>query len=1037
MSNTGQPLGGASVGIPDLGVGGIADADGRYTFTVDVASRVGRNANVMAKYIGYKPKRLPVTLASGRVEHNFELEKDVLNLEEVIVTGTSEATSRKKATFSVGVIDNTQMKEVPQSSPLGAISGKIPGASVMTTSGQPGSAPAIRLRAATSLTGRQDPLIIIDGSITRLTLADVNSEDIERIEVIKGAAASSLYGSDAANGVVQIFTKRGGNLAEGQTSLTVRNEYGQNNLPKVIEGNMHHNYKLLANGQFDLSSGGRTGDADGIADNAYPVYYDQLRKVFQPGQFMTNYASVGQRRGTTNFNASFQNQRDGGVLNLLNGYSRQNFRLNVDQALTDKVDLGFGAFYGRSTADQGEDVGLFFGLTFLEPNVNIDSIAASCPPATKCSWLGQYNPLIKQPPLSTNVNNPLYQLSQRQIYNDRDRFTGNFRAAFRPLTWVTGEGSFGYDEANRSYRSFTPVGFANSGGTEGTGSLFHQADVDRAYNANLSLTSVRTFWEDKIRNTTKVAYLYEDQTNSFVSINATALTVKAVNEFSAAKQGLSSPVQPASRTESIRAKNFFLVTTFDIKDRYVLDGLVRRDQSSLFGADERTALYSRLSGAWRVTEDFALPGVDELKLRVSHGTAGLRPPYAAQYEVFSVAGGAPKPITLGNPALKPALSRETEYGFNVNFLTNYSFEYSYSQKQTSDQIMKVPVSAAVGYQNQWRNAGTLEGQSHEAAFGAVLLSKKDYFWRINLVGDRTRQTITDLNVGAFLIGPSEFTTNTQIFRIAKGAPFGVIYGGKWIKTLAQLQETIATGVLTTPGQPAPTVAKYVVNEEGFYVDTGKYHRKTEVPIKAFTCTAFNATNVCTASTEIQQIGDVNPDFNLGFTSTMQWRGWSANATFNWVQGGNIYNYTRQWPFNELRDKVIDQSGKPDPGVCPTLAVDPKCPYKTGRKASSYYSTFYNNFNPSDYFVEDGSYMRLRELAINYTVPAKWVSRIKVGGFHSARLGLVGRNLWTSTDYSGYDPDVTGPGGGNPFAYRVDYFTYPAYRTFTAMLELGF
>ena len=158
-----------------------------------------------------------------------------------------------------------------------------------------------------------------------------------------------------------------------------------------------------------------------------------------------------------------------------------------------------------------------------------------------------------------------------------------------------------------------------------------------------------------------------------------------------------------------------------------------------------------------------------------------------------------------------------------------------------------------------------------------------------------------------------------------------------------------------------------------------------------------------------------------------------------MKGGQIYNYTRQWPFNELRDKVIDQSGKPavscTPGTGSAAAVT--CPYTTGKKPTTYYSTFYNNFDPNDFFVEDGTYWRLRELALNYTIPTRYVSRIPFGDFRSARIGLVGRNLWTQTKYSGYDPDVTGPGGGNPFAYRVDYFTYPAYRTFTAMLEFGF
>src|SRR6185503_15195238 len=424
---------------------------------------------------------------------------------------------------------------------------------------------------------------------------------------------------------------------------------------------------------------------------------------------------------------------------------------------------------------------------FLEPNIKLDSILTSGPLA------GAYNPQVRQPPLSGNVVNPLYTLQQRQVKNDRDRFTGTFRAAYRPLTWLTAEGNVGYDEANRNYKFYTPVGYTNSSGNASKGGLFHQSDADRSYNTSATLTSSRN-WSDWMRNTTKLAFLYENQDSSFVSINATALTAPKVTEFSAAD--LSSTLTPASATQTIRAKNYFAITTFELKDRYILDGLIRRDESSLFGSNERSAIYHRISGAWRVSEDFAIPGVDEFKLRASHGTAGLRPPFFAQYEIFSNQGGIPTPVSLGNADLKPAYSRETEYGFNLNFLTNYSLEYSYSQKKTTDQIIKTPLSAAAGFQTKWQNAGSLEGNSHEVALGAVLLSKADYFWRVNVTGDRTRQKITDLKVGAFLVGPSETTSNTQIFRIAKGEPFGVIYGSRWIKTPDQLAETIRAGQLT-------------------------------------------------------------------------------------------------------------------------------------------------------------------------------------------------------------------------------------------------
>lgn len=1018
-STAGQPLGGASVGINELGVGAIADGDGRYNFTVDAARVSGRAVNVTARYIGYKPKRLPITVTAGRTEHNFVLERDVLNLEEIVITGTSEAMSQKKTPFSVGVVDNTQIKDVPSTSPLGALEGKIPGVSLVTQSGQPGAEPAIRLRSATSITGRTDPLIIIDGVISTLGLSDVNSEDIERVEVIKGAAASSLYGSNAANGVVQIITKRGGNLAEGQTMFVTRVEFGQNDLPKKIDGNMHHNYKLLPDGSYDVSSGGREGEPDRITDNPYPRYYDQLGLIFKGGDFLTNYVSVGQRRGTTNFNASFQNTDESGVLTVLKGFQRQNFRINVDQALTENIDLGMGAFYGKSTSDQGEFSFPWFGVRFLEPDTKIDSVI---------DGNGTYNPAINRPPLSGNVDNPLYVLQQHKEYNNRDRFTGTFKGSYRPTAWLTAEGNIGYDHLSQNAKSFFPIGYTSSSGSIDDGSLSQTARNERTYNIGASLTASHDF-PNLLRNTTKLAFVYEDESRNRIGVTANGLAVPKVPEFSAASTSPNAPIQPTSRTEAIRSQNVFLVTTFDIKDRYIVDGLIRQDQSSLFGADERTAFYHRVSAAYRLTEDFTIPGVDELKLRISHGTAGLRPRYEAQYEVFDVVSGQPTKVTLGNKALKPAFSRETEYGVNINFFKNYSFEYSYSKKRTADQIMLVPLSAATGYRNQWRNAGTLDGNSHEMALGAVLLSQADYFWRVNITGDRTRAKIAYLNVPAFFIGP-DLTAN--YFHIGQGEQLGNIYGDKWIRTLAQLEETIRAGRI--PG----AVGDYRLNEEGFYVSSAAFQTIDEVPLLAWVCN----NTACTESQRSQKIADVNPDFNVGFSTNLQWKSLTLNGVLSWVIGGSVYNLTRQWPFNELRDQAYDQSGKPSvtcPANWPT--TQPSCPYSTGKKPSTYYSAFYNNIGANDYFVEDGSYIRLRELSLGYQLPRKWVSKIPMAEFRTARLGIVGRNLFTITDYTGYNPDVSGvfnpETGGNPFVYRVDYFTYPAYRTFSLMFELGF
>jgi TonB-linked SusC/RagA family outer membrane protein len=995
ITAAGQPLGGASVGIPELSVGTTTDEQGRFSFNVDVTRAKGRAVVLIARQIGYKPQRATITLTAGRTERNFELVRDVLNLEQVVVTGVSDATSQKKTTFAIAQIDNSQLKEAPSVTPLGGLNGRVAGASVTAVSGSPGSAPQIKLRGATSLTGSQEPLIIIDGTIARISLADINSEDIERIEVIKGAAASSLYGSDAANGVVQIFTKRGANLAEGQTSITVRNEIGSSDLRRTLPNNLSHNFQLTSAGAFVRdANGNRVTKADGISDQPYPETFDQLGQVFKPGNFLTSYVSVAQRKGAANFNASFQNTQDNGVITGLNGFSRQNFRLNLDMALSDKIDIQTGAFYGNSNADQTNENSFFFGLRFLEPNVDLTAPNRDGTP---------FNAAIRQPPLSGNVVNPLYLLNRQEVDNARNRFTGTGKIRYRPLSWLTAEGNVNFDRAAEQFKQLVPIGYTNSSGARNAGSLFQQNNGTRAYNLGATLTATKalTSW---MTNTTKLAWVYEDQENTRFQLNATALTVPRVPEFTAASRDPNNPLQPASFTRPIRNQNYFAVTTFDIKDRYIIDALIRQDQSSLFGPENRSRNFKRISGAYRFSEDIKLPGIDDLKFRASYGEAGLRPIFDAQYETFSVVGGAPVKQRLGNPLLKPAFSRETEAGFNVNFLKNFTFEYSYSSKITSDQILNVPVSSAAGFTSTWTNAGTLAGQTHEFLIGAVLAQKKNFFWRLNVAGDRTRQQITRLDVPAFLVGPDPDDANTRIFRIAQGETFGVLYGDRWIRNEAQLATTIQARGLTG------TTADYVLNEEGFFVRRADWRTVRERPLKA--------TNA--DGTTLTQIGDVNPDINLAFNTQMNYKTLSVTAVLNWVQGGDIYNYTRQWPFNEQRDPIYDQRNKT----------------QVERKPAAYYQTFYNNFGTSDFFVENGSFVRLRELAVNWQLPGAVMRKVGMAN-RTARLGVVGRNLFTSTDYSGYDPDVAGPGGGNPFAYRVDYFTYPVFKTFTAMIELGF
>ena len=210
-----EALGGAIVSLPTLHLAVSTNTRGMYTIVVPADQVRGQEVTLNVRYIGYTPKSATLTLTAGSHTQEFQLDADPFRLSEVVVTGTAGPTEKKDLTFSAPTIDAAQLQQAPGVDALSSLAGKAAGVRTIQPSGQPGSDTKVRLRGATSLTGTQDPLIIVDGTITRGTLADINSEDIERIEVVKGAAASSLYGSDAANGVVQIFTKRGENIPDG------------------------------------------------------------------------------------------------------------------------------------------------------------------------------------------------------------------------------------------------------------------------------------------------------------------------------------------------------------------------------------------------------------------------------------------------------------------------------------------------------------------------------------------------------------------------------------------------------------------------------------------------------------------------------------------------------------------------------------------------------------------------------------------------------------------------------------------------------
>jgi TonB-linked SusC/RagA family outer membrane protein len=1037
-SDQGNPLGGASITVANTSISAATAEDGTYRLVIPAGAIRGAEATLTVRFIGRRPAVQRVPLEPGTQTVNFQLAADPFLLDAVVVTGTAGAMEARKLSFAVASVSAEQLQEVPGMSALQGIQGKVAGARLVPTTAQPGGDVAVRLRGATSIGGRQDPLMIVDGVISRFGLGDIASQDVERVEVIKGAAASSLYGANAANGVIQVFTKRGRNLAEGELRVTLRTEGGMNQMPSRLEFAQSHYYEVdgtsgncAANGwtvdpvssALDAAqayclggSGGRVTKGNQVADNRFPVYYDAWDALVKTGNFYTGYVSVGQRRGTTNFNVSFEHTRNQGVIYELGGFTRENFRINLDQQLRPNLTGAFSAFYGTSTNGRTDDgqTSPFFGVMFVQPDFNLrepDSL-----------WTYQCTV-----PLSGDIANdfnPLCELANIKQTRDRNRFSGSGRLRWQPLEWLTAEGAFAYDQESQSRKDYTPLGYPTSVGTPTDGFLFRQSINNHLYNGNVTLTGRWTFGD--IVNTTRASANMENQQNLLHQSNSGTLIVARVPEFA----GTDPSTQRAeSNEETIRNRSYLLISTFDIKDRYILDGLVRTDASSVFGPDSRWSTYYRASAAWRVSEDVSIPGIDEFKLRGSYGTAGLRPEFDYQYQILAVTAGGFSKQVLGNPDLKPARSGELELGTNLEFGNGlFNLEYNYSQKTTKDQILLVDLPAATGYSDgQWQNTGALRARTHELAFGARLINSRNTSLMLNIVGDRTRQVINEWDIPARQYAFQQMPTT---FFLGEGSDLGVMHGNLWITDIDQLYDDPAK-----VNDPAWSRDSVMVNEDGYVVRRSAYGTLSESAIKYVTCKREDASGNCLETTNVVQIGDANPDFNLSFNLTLSVNRFTINGLLDWQKGGQLYNGTRQWSFQATRDRDQDQAGKPaNDATCGTISDPmPSCP----RKAAGYYAVgFYNGLDPSSYFVEPGSYAKLKELSVGYTFMSDQLQRIGLGAIEQLKLGFIGRNVFTITDYSGLDPEVSGV-FGDPFQIKMDWFQYPQFRQFSTVVEITF
>ena len=1076
LSKAGQPIYGANVFITELNISIGTNQQGRYTMTIPGERVHGQTVNLRVRTIGQKPGLQAITLRAGAQTVDFSLSEDINQLEAVVVTGVAAGTQAVKVPFAVSHVDTTQMPVIAANA-VQQLQGKIAGANIQSASGRPGSAPSVILRGPTSInaTGRgQGPLYIVDGILLNGSTPDINPSDIENIEVVKGAAAASLYGARAGGGVINITTKTGRTANEG-VKIGVRTEFGANDLPHQFFIAQQSALAYDPTGQFFcalVTSGGdpcgrlinMTTEARRINDvsttfalapqaflydfgvsnnplryrdlnmfqaNLYPQSYNQVNLATKSDLWQDTNVDLRAKVGGMGVFASVDHSKQAGAFQFLNGNERNSGRINVDQLIGQKMTLQATSFYSTSVDDGGNQEGGngFFRLSRSPAFVNMNARDA------------QGRLYIRSDPLAqgSQNENPLYDL---QNYNQSilgTRFLGSAQTHYAATDWLDFNADFAYDRKtgyttwlqDRGYRTTTETPAVAVGFIQNTDSDSHSINTSAGATARPHLFN-------NLTTTVTGQVLYDQQASNTFYGYGENLAVPGLLTLDAASVNK----DISSSTSDVRSLSYRGGLDFEYLERYILSVSERREGSSLFGQNQRWATFPRVAGAWIGSSEPWWPAPNALtlfKVRAAWGKAGQRPSNTAQYETFTVnrSTGALSPNTLGNVDLRPEILTETEVGTDMELWGRIGINLTYAQSMADDQILNVPAPSASGFPNQWQNAGQLQNKTWEASVDIPIINSKDVRWSTRFIYDRNRAVITRLDVPPYTTTGGVQGSESMFF-VRQGERLGTIYGRKFVTDCSELPGTFASQCGGAGSQFQKNSDGFIVYAGGFGLDQGITNNLWNSSLNPAnapwgTRAVWGMPMQLLDSTGVARqvpLGNATPNWHGAFSSNFSYKKFTAYGLLDGFFGRSVWNEGYHWALGDLMSGTVDQNGK---SVADARPIGYYYRAGPGISGSTGVGGLYNVLGPTNESVEDASYVKLRETSLTYNVGA-------VGGQGNWTVGLVGRNLYTWTKYRGYDPEVGRSAStqlNNSALVGIDYFTFPNLRTFTVQLSTAF
>jgi TonB-linked SusC/RagA family outer membrane protein len=1012
---TNQPLAAANIFILGTPITATTGPDGRFV----IASAPTGIFTIEAKRLGYGADRFENTRlrADSVTVLEFKLRDTPMRLDQVTVSGTINETSVAKSTITVDKLTAEDLPVPTTTSVAGAVMGKVAGVAVTRPSGAPGSGVNIVLRTpisgVTQSGSPPSPLFVVDGvflnSQQQVSTQDIESMDVASIEVIKGAAAASLYGSRAAAGVIAITTNRGKGLALGTTQFELRTEYGFDQFQTTLEKNQHHSFMQDAAGNWLNATGDivpraqRAATPLGIMDQPYTSpLYNQAKEFFKPGGYNTQTATVQGNSAATNYVISYSRNNQPGVLEYNQGYKRQSIRVNVDSRINEKLSVGLSANHSRGINDAAAVT--FNNFYRIDPDVNLKEAA----PFPIFGF-----PYKVVPDSVTLYVNPLFQQYTSDNITKRSRTLINANGVYRPYSWLSIAGDANYDRGDLQQVIYTGRGtptVSTAAATAGTvnystGSLRIDNDITDGYLLTGTASLTKGFRALTVRLSERGEV--QRESNPYIRTTGTDFATEGVKNMSQAKTKTST--QTLTDRRSIGAITNLGLT---YNEKYIGDFLIRREGNSLFGRANRWNTFGRASGAWVLSEEswFPVKSFNTFKLRYSYGITGLSPAFASQYEVMTSDGsGGIRRSSLGNLNISPTSTREQEIGADMSFKSRVSASLVYTKNASRDVFVAVPAPAFSGYETVTKNTATLTGNITEATIqGSILTNPRGLQWTVLIVASRQNQFINKFGRTCFADG---------LQYKCEGARLSEMWGNRLVADKNSL-----------PKKHDASGAQFDVNDEGWVVPVGTGNTwRDGVAKKLWGSTVLIDGTSYAWGRPIPEtdkngqlwygkIGDSNPGMSYGFNNNFRYK----NARF-YVQvagqfGGSVYSNSNQYFYTSGDAPVVDNFGRAD----------------ELKKPVAYYNALANNNNLYlANFVESGTYANLSEMLLGYTFDSKRFGFIKKLGVNRLQVDLVGRNLATFTRYTGLNVMAGSP------TVRLDDATYPLTRTWSGVVTLTF